>query len=180
MRVVAADALAADEGVGSGGFRGADARYIGEAVFDPVAHRLDRRAALQLAELALDEALELVGLAISRWQQVLHRLARQQLLFNHRQGKAVGQDAIDRNSGAVIDGKAPVRAHPDPLADRVMRRHAGEVVVQRNLDMRVVDELLGDRGGLHLQQDRGRTAEPVIELGVDVDFHRCSRVRVRG
>ncbi|HVQ39268.1 MAG TPA: hypothetical protein VMS31_17140, partial [Pyrinomonadaceae bacterium] len=77
MGIIAAHALARDEGVGGGGLAVARAGDIVHLGPDPLGHGDELGAALQALEAAGDEGLEPVGLALAARPEIGDDLGRQ-------------------------------------------------------------------------------------------------------
>ena len=55
----------------------------------------------------------------------------------------------------------------------ILRRNAREMLSRREVQMRLFDALLGDRGSFDLQQQVAGTRKAVIELHIDLKAHFC-------
>ena len=74
----------------------------------------------------------------------MHGFPRQQGVPHQVETEAIGQEAVDRDVGVVIDGEAALGAQPHALADRMMCRHPRVMLMRRNLDSGLRDRLLWD------------------------------------
>lgn len=73
------------------------------------------------------------------------------MMGHHRQRETVGQKPVDGHRCSVSYGEMTLRSQPYALADRILRVDACEMLVLRDVDMRVFDRLLGDGRRFHLE-----------------------------
>ena len=79
----------------------------------------------------------------------------------------VGSGAVHAHPRMVIHHHRPADAQPDALPDIVLRRNAGEVLTRSDGDRGILNDLIGQRRRLDLEQHVAGLREVVIELHVD-------------
>ena len=141
-------------------------------MLDPVAHRRDLYAPLELAELPVSERLEQFGLAIARRHHELHRLPRQGRQGHGLEAADVGELAVDLHPRSIAAAQSVAHAKEAPLTDRLVGLHTDEVLRIVDAELLAGDVLVGQLGRLDLQEYGAVLADRIVEVASNVDAHR--------
>jgi hypothetical protein len=172
MAEVAADAGTVDEGLLGRGLRVADATDIVDMLLQPVDHGENLGAAgLDLAELALGEAHQIVGRTEAARQQIGQDLGRKLgpgVLLRpgmEQRALAIVDDAL------ILDRDLAGEAGPEPADAR--RRVLVADQIDGLIDQQSVGEdgLVGGTGRFDRDNDRGLVVEAIDERGDDLQLH---------
>ena len=141
----------------------------------PVAQRRDQRAALQIGEMAADEADKAVSLAIAAGPDEGQHILRQAGQRAFGEAGKVDRGAVDIDGGAVgAEHPSGAGAGPSAPANAAAAHLVGQWpgIVD---DMGLADDaLIRQRGGFHRQQHIGRFGEVIVQYRLDRDAHQGS------
>ena len=180
MREIAADASPLGGRIEGRGHLVRNAADVVDIVVDPVADRIDAPVALRLvAERALGETLQLVGLAVAAGPQ-MHQNRKRQVARRHL-GDGFGrlEHGIERHLGFVFELERAGLDHRPEIAVAAFRhRPALGFEVRRERQGLAPNPLTCMAHGLDIEHERRPDLDPIGKAAADRKIH--SRLPPRG